>query len=270
MPLKKRERKQLSEKQLAEKQLTGERRGNRPEEEARLEVLRRSVLFAGIGRDELEAMLGCLKARARDYREGEFILHAGDAARGVGIVISGRAQIVRENLQGNRMILSGLSEADLFGEAFACLEGAELAVSVEAVTNCQIMWLDVNRIVTVCPSACQFHSRLIQNLLRVLAHKNVELNEKVRLLSLPSTRDKLLDYLSGYARRAGSRRFTIPYNRSQLAEYLGVDRSAMSRELSRMRDAGVLIFERNQFELLETAMRRGEIQNGAKANENLK
>lgn len=234
----------------------GQQWRNRPDDSAQLEVLERSVLFAGVDRSELEAMLDCLEAKARSYQEGEFLLRAGDEARALGIVISGRAQIVREDLLGNRMILSGLSEAEIFGEAFACLKGAELSVSVEAVTDCRIMWLDVNRIVTVCPSACRFHSRLIQNLLQVLARKNVELNEKVRLLSLPSTRDKLLSYLSGCAKRQGNRRFTISYNRSQLAEYLGVDRSAMSRELSRMRDAGLLKFERNQFELMEPAENR--------------
>lgn len=214
------------------------------------DILKKNELFSGIRREELAQVFTCLDARVKFFPKGAYLVHAGQSLQDMGILLSGRAQITRVDLVGNRMIVAGLEPSELFGESFACLETQELPVSVEAGEDCRALWLNMRRVITVCSSTCQFHTRLIENMLRVLAGKNVALNEKVRLLSLKTTREKLLQYLFGCAERQGATRFEIPYNRSELADFLGVDRSAMSRELSRMQEEGLLEFNRNRFQLL--------------------
>lgn len=214
------------------------------------DILTRNELFKGIKKEELVQVFTCLGARVKSFPKGAYLVRAGESLQDIGVLLSGRAQITRVDLVGNRMIVAGLYPSDLFGESFACLETRELPVSVEAGEDCQVLWLNMKRVITVCSSTCQFHSRLIENMLRVLAGKNVALNEKVRLLSLKTTREKLLQYLFGCGERQGTTGFEIPYNRSELADFLGVDRSAMSRELSRMQEEGLLKFSRNRFQLL--------------------
>lgn len=214
------------------------------------DILTRNELFKGIKKEELVQVFTCLGARVKSFPKGAYLVRAGESLQDIGVLLSGRAQITRVDLVGNRMIVAGLYPSDLFGESFACLETQELPVSVEAGEDCQVLWLNMKRVVTACSSTCQFHSRLIENMLRVLAGKNVALNEKVRLLSLKTTREKLLQYLFGCGERQGTTWFEIPYNRSELADFLGVDRSAMSRELSRMQEEGLLKFSRNRFQLL--------------------
>lgn len=213
-------------------------------------ILTKNELFKGIKKEELVQVFTCLGARVKSFPKGAYLVRAGESLQDIGVLLSGRAQITRVDLVGNRMIVAGLYPSDLFGESFACLETRELPVSVEAGEDCQVLWLNMKRVITVCSSTCQFHSRLIENMLRVLAGKNVALNEKVRLLSLKTTREKLLQYLFGCGERQGATGFEIPYNRSELADFLGVDRSAMSRELSRMQEEGLLKFSRNRFQLL--------------------
>ncbi len=129
--------------------------------------------------------------------------------------------------------------------------------SVEAAADSDVLLIDVKRILTTCPTACRFHSRLIENLMAILARKNILLGAKIRHLSRRSTRDKLLSYLSEQAREAGSRSFTIPFNRQELADSLCVDRSAMSSELSKLKPRAVLDYEKNSFSFPHRAKRPG-------------
>lgn len=209
-------------------------------------------LFSGITPLEREHLMNCLEARARRYRKGELILSAGDAPA-VGMVRSGAVQVIAEDPMGNRTIIGRMEEGDLFGEAFACAGVAKLPFSVEAAADSEILLIDVNKILVTCPTACPFHARLIENLLAILARKNILLGAKIRHLSRRTTRDKLLSYLSEQAREAGSREFTIPFNRQELADSLCVDRSAMSAELSRLKAERLLDFERNRFTFLRRA-----------------
>ncbi len=211
--------------------------------------IKKSRLFAGIDAHELEAMLGCLSATVRNFKKGDYIIRSGDRLSALGLVVSGGVHIQREDFWGNRTILSEISESGLFGESYACVPAKPIPVNAVATQNSAIMFLDVRRIITSCPSACEFHARLIQNLIMVLAFKNVMLTDKIEHISQRSTREKLLSYLSEQAQAAGRSSFDIPFNRQQLADYLCVDRSAMSSTLGQLRDEGVLTFNRAHFEL---------------------
>ncbi|MCQ4896288.1 Crp/Fnr family transcriptional regulator [Anaerotruncus sp. DFI.9.16] len=215
-------------------------------------ILRRVPLFAGIRPDEWERMLGCLGAVHRRYPAGEFILMAGQPADRVGVLLEGRARVLREEFSGARTILTALAPGDLFAEAFACASGGgrTLPVSVLATSDCRVLLIDYRKIITACPSACDFHARLVRNMLAVLADKNLLLNRRLRHLSKRTTREKLLSYLSEEAAAHGGGEFDIPFDRQGLADYLCVERSAMSAALSKLREEGLLETRRSHFRLL--------------------
>ncbi len=206
-------------------------------------------LFSGIEGSERESLLGCLQAVRRRYKKGEMVFSAGDAPA-VGLLTSGAVQVTAEDPMGNRAIIGRMEAGDLFGEAFACAGSEHMPFSVEAAADCDLLLIDVKKILVTCPTACPFHTRLIENLMAILARKNIMLGAKIRHLSRRTTRDKLLSYLSEQAREAGSRSFAIPFNRQELADYLCVDRSAMSAELSKLRTECVLDYEKNEFTFL--------------------
>jgi CRP-like cAMP-binding protein len=209
-------------------------------------------LFSGIKGEERESLLKCLQASKRRYKKGELVFTAGDAPA-VGLLQSGAVQVTSEDPAGNRAIIGRMEPGDLFGEAFACAGAEKMPFSVEAVSDSEVLLIDVKRILVTCPTACPFHARLIENLMAILARKNILLGSKIRHLSRRSTREKLLSYLSENAREAGSRTFAIPFNRQELADYLCVERSAMSAELSKLKAEGFLDFNKNRFTLLRHA-----------------
>lgn len=215
-----------------------------------ISTLAQTKLFSGMTEEEISAMLSCLSAVTKTYAKGEYIFRSGECISSMALLLSGCAHIQQEDYWGNLSILSEVSQGEIFGEVYACLGSEEMRNNVVAVQSSTVLFLDINRVLTVCPSACEFHSRLIQNLLSVLAQKNLILTRKITHMSQRTTREKLLSYLSEQSAKAGSAVFDIPFNRQQLADYLSVDRSAMSAELGRMRDEGLLRFNRNHFELL--------------------
>ena len=214
------------------------------------ELIQTCSLFANISDSELSAMMNCLMAVKYQYDKNEFIFMAGDPARSVGIVISGSANILKEDYWGNRTILANIEPGQLFAEAFSCMQTDRLPVSVIATEKTEILLLEYNRIITTCSLACTYHTKLIQNMMRILAQKNVMLTQKMAIVTHRTTRDRLLAYLSGQAFKAGNSRFTIPFSRQELADYLSVERSAMSAELSRMQADGLIRTKRSSFELL--------------------
>ena len=208
-------------------------------------------LFAGISPQNIDSMLSCLNPRQKVYAKGEQILHAGETLSCMGIVLSGSVLIVREDFWGNRTVMGQAGPGHLFGETYACLPHIPLEVNVTASEDSEILFLDVRRLLTVCSNTCLFHTRLIQNLLSQIAAKNLMLSHKAEHMSRPTTREKLLSYLSEQALANGSRQFSIPFDRQQLADYLAVERSAMSRELGKLRKEGFLTFQKNNFTLRE-------------------
>ena len=219
-------------------------------------VLHTAALFSGISDEELAAMLSCLGARIDTFPKGSRLLRAGEAVEEGGLVLTGSALIVQEDIWGNRNILSKAMPGQTFAEVFACAPGAVLNVSVEAESveaesAVTVMFLHIRRVLSVCPSACSHHSRIIRNLLGELAEKNLRLNEKLTHMGQRTTRAKLMSYFSGEAQRRGGYEFDIPFSRQQLADYLGVERSGLSLELGKMRDEGLLDFHKSHF-LLKT------------------
>ena len=215
-----------------------------------LDVLTGSALFADIQRSDAEAMIGCLGARAERYQSGEAILREGEPADRLGLVLAGRAQVTRTDYDGNRSVLTDVGPGEMFAEAFAFADVPRMPVDVTAVEETNVLLLDAQRITHTCTNACEFHNRLILNLLGVVASKNLAMNRKLEITARRTTREKLLTYLEMQAKRAGSTSFTIPFDRQALADYLEVDRSGLSAEIGRLRREGVLESERSRFTLL--------------------
>jgi CRP-like cAMP-binding protein len=213
--------------------------------------LANTALFRGSSPEEAHAMLSCLGAYEKQYKKGEMICRAGDYISSMGLVLSGGVNISVDDLWGNSTILGRAAPGQLFAETYACVPGEPLMVNVTASENSEILFMNAAKVMTTCKNACPFHSRLIQNLLQISASKNLALSRRSIHTASKSIRGRLVSYLSEQAKRSGSRRFTIPFNRQELADYLGVDRSALSSELSRMQKDGLLTYHKNTFELLK-------------------
>ena len=214
-----------------------------------IDLLKRCPLFYGIKEDELYTLLKCCAAQEERYEAGELVLRMGEAMNSILIMVEGTAQVCQEDFWGQKEELYQLKEGDIFGQSYSCARTPALPVSVETAGPCRAVFLDYQRMITFCSLACEFHTRLIQNLLRLLSEANVKLENRSRHMTRKTTREKLLSYLSQQALLRGSREFEIPYNRQELADYLGVDRSAMSSELGKLKAEGVLDYRRNWFGL---------------------
>ena len=220
-----------------------------------LSIPENTALFAGVSEAEVREMLHCLNPKCEDFRKDEVIFRAGDHTDTFGLMLSGSALIVQEDYWGNRNIISNVEAGDLFGESFAARPSQPLNASVVAAENCTVLFLQLRRVLTTCPTACSHHRRIIENLLAVVSEKNQRLNEKLIHIAQRSTRQKLLSYLSAQAQKAHSPVFEIPFNRQELADYLSVDRSALSAELSRLKADGLLDYHRNSFRMLKPAQK---------------
>ena len=203
-------------------------------------ILTQNTLFAGISHADLGSLMHCLGARVEVFSKGAPVFMEGDAADCIGFVLEGVVQIVWDDLYGNRSLLTQAEQGDLFGEAYAAANVDTMPLSGYAAQESKILWLECRRMLTVCTNACGFHSMLVKNLLQVVAQKNLQLSQKVQFMSQKTTKEKLMAYLLAQAKQRGALEFTIPLDRQALADFLGVERSAMSTELSKLRKAGVL------------------------------
>ncbi len=215
-----------------------------------LKVLRECSLFWGISDEDMLRMLSCMDARVEAFDKKYTVFSEGIKARYVGILLSGEAQCVRVDYNGNRSIISDIRPSELFGEAFACAEVASLPISVIASEPCEVMLIDSTHILHTCANHCSFHSQMIYNLMRDLAKKTLRYYKKSEITSCRTTRDKLMAYLAMTAKEVGSDSFEIPFDRQELADYLEVDRSGLSAEISKLKREGVLDSKKNWFELL--------------------
>ena len=212
-------------------------------------VLLSCPLFDGIDRQDLRGFLSCLGARVLPMRKGQTIFREGDPAGSIGIVASGGVQLIREDYYGNRSVVGHVGTAQLFGEAYAFSTAATLPVSVVAQEEGAVVLLHGLRITSRCSNACGFHNQVIFNLLRLVSNKNLMLHQKIQVTSQRTTREKLMTYLLHQAKVQGSNAFTIPFDRQALADYLEVDRSGLSAEISKLRKEGILESEKNHFRL---------------------
>ena len=214
------------------------------------DILRQCPLFAGISQEELKSMLSCLDGKIIKTSKGSPVFLEGEPAAFVGVVLSGTVQIVRDDYDGNRSVLTVVSPGGLFAEAFACAGVETLPVSAMALESAGVLLLDCKRVLTSCPNACPFHKKLVQNLLRGIAQKNLILTQKIRCMSRKTTQEKLMEFLLEQAKQHGSAEFVIPYDRQALADYLGVERSAMSAEISKLKKAGRIDCSGSRFRVL--------------------
>lgn len=213
--------------------------------------LSKTLLFRGAAEAEIREMLQCLGAHTKQYAKGETICRAGDVVESMGLVLSGAVHIENDDVWGNKSILSHVEAGRIFAETYACIPGEPLMVNVTATEKTEVLFLNTARLLKTCPNSCAHHSILIKNLLQISAQKNLELSRRILHTSSKTIRGRLLSYFSEQAVKGGSLKFTIPFNRQQLADYLGVDRSAMSNELSKMQSDGILDYEKNTFRLNE-------------------
>ncbi len=213
-------------------------------------ILKQTQLFAGVGEDEIDAMIGCLQARIRTYQKGEYVFRQGEHVNHICVLVEGSLHIQSDDYWGHHSIVNVIDVGGMFGEAYVAPDSGALLNDVVAIQESAVILLDVRRILTVCSSACKFHTMVVQNLFFAISEQNRKLVQKLNHMSNRSTREKLMSYLSAEAKRQKSSKFTIPLNRQQLADYLSVDRSAMSNELCKMRDEGLLTYEKSRFSLL--------------------
>ncbi len=217
-------------------------------------LLKTVTIFENIDENQFDNLLGCLGAKTQTYSRNDIILLADSRISSVGILLSGSAQIVKEDVMGNRTIMSELSEGDMFGEAFACANVDRIPVTVLTTTGCEVLFIQFGRIVTTCSSSCGFHTTLIKNMLQLIAQKNILLNNRMDILSKRTTREKLMTYFTMQINKCGRNKFKIPFSRDELADFLCVNRSALSRELCSMRDENLLTFNKNEFEIHRWAL----------------
>lgn len=215
-----------------------------------VEILKRTQLFSGVVDSEISAMLDCLQAKLRTYKKGEYVFREGEYIEDITVLVDGKLLIQHDDFWGNRNIVNVIRIGEMFGEAYVAPESGALLNDVIAEEDSVVIFFDVKRILTTCSAACRFHSMVVQNLFFAISEKNRKLVQKIGHMSKRSTRAKLLSYLSDEAKRNNSSHFTIPFSRQQLADFLCVDRSAMSNELCKMRDEELLQFDKNEFTLL--------------------
>ena len=215
-----------------------------------LEILKKCPLFFGIEDEKLLTMLNCLSAKVVSFDKKYTVLAEGTPAKYIGVVLTGSAQILQIDYYGNRSILGNVGPSEVFNEAFACAETKAVPVTVIANEPSEIMLIDCSHILHTCQNNCGFHQQLIFNLMKDLAGKTIMFHQRIEVTSKRTTREKLLAYLFLQAKKADSPEFTIPFDRQELADYLEVDRSGLSAEISKLKNEGIINCNRSRFELL--------------------
>lgn len=216
-----------------------------------LEILKKCRLFENISDEKFPAMLNCLGADLRSYTKNQYIFKEGENSSYIGILLSGNIQIIRIDFYGNRSIIAEVRPSESFGESFACAEIKSFPVNVIAEKDCEVMLIDSRKIFQSCCNACEFHNRIIFNIMKSIAAKNLMFNQKIEIISGRTTREKLMAYLMIQAKQYNSSSFYIPYDRQTLADFLEVDRSGLSAEISKLRKENIIESKRNFFKLLE-------------------
>ena len=218
------------------------------------DIIRKCPLFDEISDEELLKMLTCFGARILTFEKKQYIISEGEKAKYVGILLSGRAKTIQMDYFGNRSIVSEIKPYETFAEAFAYAGNKIIPISIVADEDCDVMFIDCIKITQPCCNACDFHKQIIFNLMRSLANKNVMFHQRIEITSKRSTREKLLTFLLMQSKTEGTTSFDIPYDRQELADYLEVDRSGLSAEISKLRKEGILKSDKNHFELIKIAI----------------
>lgn len=218
----------------------------------RNEILRASRLFRGFPDAELDALLGCVGAVTKTFEAGETILMAGDSTHYIGIVLSGSICIENIDIWGNRSVLGKNGAGGIFAESYAFIPDQPLLVDVVALKESEILFLNAEKLRSTCERGCSFHREIISRLLTISSRKNVQMSRRIFYTSSKTIRGRVLAYLSHVSAEKGSRDFTIPFSRAEMADYLNVERSALSGELSKMKKDGLIDYDRSHFRLKNT------------------
>lgn len=212
-----------------------------------ISIIKKSSLFNGFQEQEILSIISCLSPLKKTYTKNEFVFKLKDKISFIGIVLKGSIYITKEDFLGNRTIISRIEEGQIFGEVYSFIETELLDINIETAEKTYILFLDIKKVMTVCSCVCEFHTLFIKNIIQDIAKKNIFLTKRLEYLSLHTTREKITLYLSEQAKKNKSLSFEIPFNRQQLADYLSVNRSALSKELCKMRDEKILTFNKNKF-----------------------
>lgn len=216
-----------------------------------LDILKEMPLFKDIKSFEIKPMLECLGGFSRNYKKGNYISLSGDSIKYIGLVISGTVQMLKEDFWGNKSIYAVINSKNIFGETFVCGESESTIVSFLATEDSTVLFLPFNRVMSTCSRACEYHQKLIENMIVLIAEKNIQLMKKLEITSKKNIREKIFTYLSQQAQENDSNRFTTPLGRIELANYLCVDRSALTRELVNMKKDKIIEYDKNTFEILK-------------------
>lgn len=214
--------------------------------------IKNSPLFFGMNEDELKGILECFNARLKSYEAGEMIIRQSDVITNLYLVLEGEVNIEKDTYWGRRIIISKLGVNDNIAMSFVACKAVESTIDAVAAENTKLLVLNYEKCTSMCQNACARHKVLINNMFEILAKENLELLQKIENVSQKSIRDKLLTYLSNEARKNKNNSFEIPFNRQDLADYLNIDRSAMSFELSKLQKEGLIEYDRNKFLLKDS------------------
>lgn len=205
-------------------------------------------LFKGINKTELDNLLNCLDYKLREYDRQKTVFNEGQVIQEIGIVITGSLHLCTYDFYGNRQIITDIKKGEMFAESFAASSNA-LPFEITAKDNSSIIFLKLSRLYSLCKNVCSYHTLLINNLVGIIAEKNINLTQKIRHITAKNVREKVLSYLNSVSKQAKSKYFDIPFNRQELADYLSVERSNLSYELCKLRDSGLIEFEKNHFKI---------------------
>lgn len=220
-------------------------------------VLAKCPLFTNIKENEYKILLSCINSYTKDFKSDEYIFFAGDKVDYVSIVLSGSIEIIKENLAGTRHIMDFAGPSNIFAEGIVCTKEHIAQVSIRVRDASKILFIPYERIIKTCSNSCDFHAQLIKNMVMILGEKNSSLNHKIELLILKGMREKLATYLLNESQKQNNLAFQIIPNRNELAEYLNVSRTSMCRELTRMKELGILDYYQNSFKILSVDTLKG-------------
>lgn len=209
--------------------------------------IKNSPIFFGMTDNELDRMLECFKGYIKNYEEGDMIIRQGDIITKIYLILEGKVNIEKDTYWGRRMIIQQLSANNNIGLALVASKNVESNINAICATDTTILILNYEKCSTMCQNACCHHSALIRNLFKILSKENIELIEKIENISQKTIRDKLLTYLSNESLKNKSSSFEIQFNRQELADYLNIDRSAMSFEMSKLKQEGFIDYNKNKF-----------------------
>lgn len=207
-------------------------------------------LFQGINQEEYQQMVRCFHAIEKQYSPGELICSYGENNTQIGVVLEGTLHLIRSHVDGHQALLEQLSQGDLFGETFAFVSLSESSLQVYSITKSRVLYMDYSHLIKRCSKACPHHSLLVNNAIQMISQKAVQLSQRLEILSQRTTRDKLSCYFSILSSQNNTSIFSLPFSYSSLADYLSVDRSAMMREIKKMKEEQLISTTRHEITLL--------------------